>query len=376
MRLIRLLSLVVAIPLAACEITTGPGAPDAPTDLAYQLIPSGNPSAPAGVVLTWTPPRNGDALTYDVFGRSSQGAEWMLRATTTSPSFHDSGVPQLQYYVQARDGEGHEMGRSESITIDERNRLPAPLSLITITLDHAIQLSWADNAFTADPGHFDYYRVYSTTYDETRSRCADTWALDGTTISDGFLSANLQNGMIRCYAVSAVSIDGHESTWSEVRTDTPRYDARNVAVYAIGVRPEASGFLFSDDVAHTYGVVASGARTDLDFVIERRTDGSFWFRPGQSNVQMMLYSTSPVTDLTSIDRVPSTGFANVNIEALPGFMYLFRVTKTDGVHYGAVRVAYVGSDHVVFDWSYQSDAGNPDLLRAPRPRAQLGSEEN
>jgi hypothetical protein len=81
---------------------------------------------------------------------------------------------------------------------------------------------------------------------------------------------------------------------------------------------------------------------------------------------MMLYSTAPVTDLTSIERVPSTGFGSVNIEAKPGYMYLFRVTKADGVHYGAVRVAYLGADHVVFDWAYQSDAGNFDLTRIPR----------
>lgn len=366
MRLIRLFSLLVAIPLAACEMTTGIGSPDSPTDLEYQLIPSGDPDAPYGVVLTWLPPQNGNAITFDVFGRSSQGSDWQRRATTTSPSFHDAGIPQLQYYVLAVDGDGNEMGRSATITIDERNRLPAPQSLYSITLNHAIQLSWADNAVTAGAAVFDYYRVYSTTFDEPRGRCGDGWALEGTTISDGFLSSNLQNGVIRCYAVSAVSRDGHESTWSDVRTDTPRYDAHNVAVYAIGSRLESSGFRYYDDLSHNYGIVTSGSRSDLDFFVERRSDGSFWFHPGQTSVQMMLYSTAPVTDLTSIDRVPVSGFGNVNIEAVPGFMYLFRMSKADGVHYGAVRVAYAGADHIVVDWAYQSDAGNPDLSRAPR----------
>src|SRR5690242_20781362 len=99
MQLLRLLSLAVVLPLAACEIVdaTGVGTPDQPTDLAYLLEPSGDPSLPLGVILTWTPPRNGYALTYDVFGRASSGGEWIRRATTTSPSFHDAGLPQLQY---------------------------------------------------------------------------------------------------------------------------------------------------------------------------------------------------------------------------------------------------------------------------------------
>jgi hypothetical protein len=35
------------------------------------------------------------------------------------------------------------------------------------------------------------------------------------------------------------------------------------------------------------------------------------------------------------------------------------------VHYGAARVAYVAQDYVVFDWSYQSAAGNIELTRVP-----------
>ncbi len=29
--------------------------------------------------------------------------------------------------------------------------------------------------------------------------------------------------------------------------------------------------------------------------------------------------------------------------------------------YGAVRVTHVGRDFVIFDWSYQTDPGNPEL---------------
>jgi hypothetical protein len=367
MQLHRLLALVLAVPLVACEIVdpTGIGSPDQPTNLAYQLVPSGDPNLPLGVILTWTPPRNGDALTYDVYGRGSTSSDWVRRATTTSPSFHDAGQPQLQYYVLAVDANGNEMGQSSIVTIDERNRLPAPQGVASISLDSAIQLSWSRNAVDAGPSIFDYYRVYSAVYDATSAQCSQ-WSLEGTTVSDAFVSAGLTNGLTRCFAVSAVSRDGHESAWSLTRMDTPRFDAHNVLVYSSAARAASAGFLFYDESAHLYGVTGSSSRIDLDFTVERNAnDGSLWFRPARGGVQMMLYGNTPVKDLTSIDRAASTGFSNVMIEAVPGYAYLLRVPKSDGVHYGALRVAYVAADYVVFDWAYQSAVNNPELSRTP-----------
>jgi hypothetical protein len=44
---------------------------------------------------------------------------------------------------------------------------------------------------------------------------------------------------------------------------------------------------------------------------------------------------------------------------------VFRISKLDGVHFAAVRVAFVTNDYVVFDWSYQKAPGNPELNRIP-----------
>jgi len=365
MRLPRLL-LALLIPIAACDVDlSGPATdPDAPANLTYQLIPSGDPNAPAGILLSWDAPRSGRAQSYDVFGRTGNG-QWLRRATTTSLSFHDAGMPQDQYYVSAFDEAENEMGRTNPITIDARNRLPVPRGLTSITLNRAVQLTWSSNAYDASPQNFDTYRVYSTAYDGTRGACTTQWELEGTTVSDGFLAGNLPNGVSRCFAVSAISRDGHESQWSDSRLDTPRYDSRNVYVYATASRRDSSGLLFYDQTARTYGAVTSATRTDLDFTIERHADGSLWFVPGRSGVTMMLYSSAPVSDLTAIDRAATTGFGNVTIEAVPGYAYVFRVEKADGIHFGALRVAYRATDYVVFDWSYQSAVGNPELSRGP-----------
>ena len=365
MRLNRLM-LAVLIPLAACEEITNPVTdPDAAANVTYQLIPSGDPNAPAGVLLSWDVPRSGRANSFNVYGRESTAGNWLLRATTTSPTFHDAGTPDAQYYIATRDVDGNEIAESAVVTIDLRTRLPAPLGLSSISLNGAIQLIWSSNAVDAAHGTFDRYIVYSTVYDGTRGVCTTGWEVEGSTVSDAFLAGNLTNGASRCFAVSAVSRDGHESDWSDARLDTPRYDARNAFVYASAARRDSAGFLFFDDVAKRVGVVASATRSDLDITVERHSDGSLWFAPARASVTMMLYSTTPVADLTSIDRAPSTGYASVSTEALPGFAYVFRLQKADGIHFAAIRVAFVTTDYVVFDWSYQSAPGNAELSRTP-----------
>ena len=365
MRLSRLI-LAVLVPLAACEDFTNPlSDPDAPTNLTYQLVPSGVPTAPAGVLLSWDVPRSGRENAFNVYSRPSNASDWQLRGTTTSPTFHDAGTPDGQYYVATRDADGHELGQSAIVTIDLRTRLPAPQGLASISLNGAIQLAWSGNAVDASHGTFDHYRVYSTDYDGTRGVCTANWVVEGTTVSDAFLAGNLVNGVARCFAVSAITRDGHESDWSDARLDTPRVDARNAFVYATATRPDSSGFSFFDETSRRSGVVAAATRTDLDVSVERHADGSLWFAPARSGVTMMLYSVKPVADLTSIDRAPSTGFANATTEAVAGFAYVFRLQKADGVHFAAIRVDFVTNEYVVFDWAYQSAPGNAELSRSP-----------
>ena len=139
--------------------------------------------------------------------------------------------------------------------------------------------------------------------------------LEGTTVSEDFLATGLVNGASRCFTVSTVSIDGHESLWSDAWLDTPRYDSRFIFAYAHQADPSASGFRFFDVATQTIGLVTSGSRTDLDFRVDRHADGSLWLTPVRADVRIALYSEDPVIDLTSIDIAPLTGFAPGAIEA-------------------------------------------------------------
>lgn len=355
---------LLMLAVTACEPGLGPPTdPDEPTDLAYQLIPSGDPNSPAGIVLQWTPPRSGLAVTYDVYSRSSTRDQFDLRATTTSPSFHDAGFPQLQYYIQALDAESQNMGQSDVVEVDERNRLPAPRSLTSVTLNGGVELQWDQNAYDADPLRFDFYRIYSTSVTTTQACDQAAWALEGTTVSDGFVSRNLPNGVTRCFAVSAISRDGHESLWSGVREDTPRFDARSIVLDASDVRPATSGFVFMPGTTGAFGVVVSDTMTGADVVLERRADG-LWFRAARAESRVVQYGVAPISELTSIDRAPSSGYGDA-ARVIAGYGYVFRVQYGDGVRYAGVRVVHVATDYVLFDFAFQSQSGNPELLRMP-----------
>lgn len=365
MRRLLLAALVAVVACGGDRGTTPYNGLPTPTGLSYQLVPSGFPDSPDGVLLTWDDVADANTSAYVVYSRSSSNGPWSRRAETTSNTFSDAGYPAYSYYVATRDESGHESAPSATVTIDVRLRLPAPTSLNSISLDRAVQMSWASNSRTSDPNAFDYYRVYSTVYSSSAGACDDQlWVLEGTTISEDFISTGLTNGVRYCFAVSAVSRDGHESLFSTPRDDTPRYDSRNIILDAFEVTPATSGFDFYDPTASSrFGVVKSGTAAGIDFRLERHADNRLYFVPMRSDVSIALYSMDPVTDLTSIDIAPlDQSFSSASISAEPGYAYVFRIGPVGSANYGAVRVSHVGADYIILDWSYQSAPNNPELI--------------
>ncbi len=354
--------------LAACDRAVGPTI-QAPANLTYVLEPSGDPRAPAGIILSWDPVQDARLSAYRVYSRGQATGAFGLRGETTSPSFHDAGVPDLEYYVTAVGTGGEESPPSQSVRVDERLRLPAPAWLKSITLNGAVHLYWSDNPFQSAPSGFKQYRVYSASYDRGRNTCGATWSLEGTTISPEFLASALTNGVTRCFGVSAESAEGWESLWSPLIADTPRPDARNVLMFPFQADPNASGFRFFQDTngdgvagALELGLVGAGDNPNVDFWVDRDAAGDLYLVPGRAGVEVALYGSSPVADLTSIDVAPQSGYSRAAIEAVPGYGYVFRMPAPDGLpRYGAIRVTHASSRYLIFDWSYQTDPGNPEL---------------
>ncbi len=276
--------------LAACSETQFVGGGGAqvspPSNLTYTVEPSGTPGSPDGVLLTWDFDNDPNLASWNVYSRGSTSESYRLRGTTTSNSFHDAGIPHLQYYVTAEDLDGNESSSSNVVTVDERLALQKPATLTSTTLNGAIALTWSDNAYTTDPAHFRIYRVYSSSYDLDLNLCGTAWSLEGTTVAPEFVSGALTNGVPRCFAVSAVSLEGFESLWSPLRSDTPRPDARNVVVYARQSQDAGSGFRFWRDLnadgqadPAEIGLVQSGSSPLNDFTVERDVAGDLYLTP-------------------------------------------------------------------------------------------------
>jgi hypothetical protein len=371
------LALILAVPfagvLAACEdyITENGAIPPAPTGLHYRLEPSGDPDRPLGIVLRWNAVNDPALAVYNVYSRASTSAEWGLRGSTTSPSFHDDGVPHLEYFVTAANADGDESDGSASVFIDELLRLQQPLALTSLSLDRAIHLSWSDNAFQADPAGFSAYRVYSASYDLDHDLCLSDWTLEGTTVAPTFLAAELVNGAPRCFGVTALSIEGFESLWSDLRYDTPRPDGEEVLVYTAASDPLRSGFRFFLDANGDgqagpleLGIVSASGSGQMDFVLQADAGGNMQIVPQRANTTFQRYGSQPIRDLTAIDIAPVGGYGSAALLAQPRFGYVFQMNEGDGYYrYGAIRVVATGPDYVIFDWSYQTDRGNPELIR-------------
>lgn len=345
---------------------------NAPTNLIYEVEPSGNPGSPSGVLLSWDYDSDPAIAVWNVYSRGSTSDSYQLRGSTTSNTYHDNGIPHLQYYVTAEDDAGFESDPSNAVTVDERLALDAPLSLTSTSLDGAIALSWSDNAYTTDPQGFKIYRVYSAGYDLDQGLCGATWSLEGSSVAPEFIAGALTNGTPRCFGVSAISIEGFESLWSPVRSDTPRPDARNIVVYARQFSIPGSGFRFWRDLdsdgrsdPNEIGLVGSGNALDIDFSVERDVAGTLFLTPVRTGTGVIAYGSIPVEDLTNIDYAPDVNYPTGGLSAVPGWGYVFEMDGGDGFsRYGAVRVTHVGQDFLILDWAFQTDPGNPELIRA------------
>jgi len=363
--------------LAACTETQiiGSGAlVPPPSNLIYTVEPSGTPGAPSGVLLEWDYDSDLNLAVWHVYSRGSRSGSFRLRGSTTSNSFHDEGPPHLEYYVTAEDVDGAETSPSNVVLVDERLALEQPATLVSTTLNGAIALAWSDNAYTSDPAGFRIYRVYSTSYDLDQDLCGQAWSLEGSTVAPEFVAGALTNGVSRCFGVSAVSIEGFESLWSPIRSDTPRPDARNLLLYARQAQDPGSGFRFWRDLdgdsfadASELGLVQPGSAVSNDFSVERDINGALFLTPVRAGTGVAVYGSSPVADLTSIDYAPNIAYGRGGIEALPGWGYVFETDGGDGfARYAAVRVTHVGQSFLILDWAFQTDHGNPELIVRPR----------
>ena len=175
----------------------------------------------------------------------------------------------------------------------------------------------------------------------------------------------------------AITRDGHESDVERRRASTRRASTRAMrSSTPRRLASDSSGFLFFEDATQKLGVVGAASRTDLDFTVERHSDGSLWFAPARSDVDhgALLDEAGRRSDVDrsrAVDRVWQR-----HHRSRSGLWLCL------SGHEGGRRALRRGSrgvlatDYVVFDWSYQNAPGNAELNRGSDSRRRYRSERS
>ena len=76
-----------------------------------------------------------------------------------------------------------------------------------------------------------------------------------------------------------------------------------------------------------------------------------------TDTDLLIYG--PTSSITDVDYAPETGWlSGGSVELYEGYSYL--VWTWDN-HFAQVRITCLCGDYIRFDWSYQTDEGNPEL---------------
>ncbi|MCZ7558204.1 MAG: hypothetical protein M5R41_17510 [Bacteroidia bacterium] len=235
-----------------------------------------------------------------------------------------------------------------------------PVGIISISLDNAVELVWIEN----QERDLDGYNIYvSDRYD-------GRYSYIGNSRSSRFIDYGAVNGRTYYYAVSAYDFTGNESELSkDVVYDTPRPEGRDVQLLDRFIAPDRAGYDFSRFRSVHYDT------DETDFFFEISDSGVPWLVVwDDSDIQDMGFTKN----LDEISRAPIEGW-NPTGDALAvrGHTY---VIKTFDNHFAKLRIIDVTPNAVVFDWAYQIDRGNPELIVARdssmKKRVRAGSRHS
>lgn len=324
-----------------------------------------------GVDLWWELDSQWEGEAFRVYGKRTGDTEYFFIAEVTSCAqggcvYRDINVSpkrMYEYYVASVDPETGMEGASPysvEVFVPLPDPPPIPAEVEAVALDDAVYLRWDDNGATAED--FSVYRVYQDGADEDY--------LLGETDSPAFLDFLAENGKTAAYYVTSVDVQGHESAASRVVESTPRPDYTGEVAYTYQGVPESSGFRFQESDDHD--AVMDGDDADRHFRIEY-DDGRYWFVPGpgafihptRKKTSALKCGPGADPDCVSWETAPTAGYLSEDLQLELGYTYMFYVPGDDDkMRYGAVRPTHTGAcpNHFsIFDWAYQTQAGNPGL---------------
>lgn len=220
-----------------------------------------------------------------------------------------------------------------------------PTGVTSTTADEAVFLFWDPNGET----DLDFYRVYRG------FSATGRFDFIGSTAQESFVDYNVINGETYYYAVSAVDRSGLESPLSvENVHDTPRPEGYNIILHDLASNPDVAGFDFSQERR----VAFDDPNADV-FVDRDATLGVLYINA--ANLSTDLQDMGFTDGLDDITWSPTDGWSPVGwAQIITGHTY---VVWTDNNHYAKLRAVEVADAWARFDWAYQVDPGNPELVK-------------
>ena len=220
-----------------------------------------------------------------------------------------------------------------------------PRGLHSITGDQEVMLIWYENTEPDLAG----YRIYRS------STPSGYYYAIGETNLDYFLDFGLINGQTYFYAITAFDYDDNESELSyEIVYDTPRPEGFNEQIFDYHEYPDYSGWDFS-----VYSIIPFD-HPYCDFYFSR-VDDACYLCTGRTDTWIQDYGYTESLD--EITYAPEYGWSTTGVvEAIHGHTYILWMWDN---HFAKVRIVEIGADYVVFDWAYQTDPGNPELVIGP-----------
>jgi hypothetical protein len=220
-----------------------------------------------------------------------------------------------------------------------------PTGVTSVTADGAVYLFWDPNG---EPD-LDYYRVYRG------FSATGNFDFIGSTGEESYVDLQVVNGETYYYAVSAVDRAGLESGLSvENVHDTPRPEGYDVILYDLAANPAVSGFDFSRQRRVAFDDPLADVFVDRDASL-----GVLFLNA--ANLSTALQDMGYTQSLDDITWSPTDGWSPVGwTQLIAGHTY---VVWTDNDHYAKLRAVEVAETWARFDWAYQVDPGNPELVK-------------
>ena len=187
------------------------------------------------------------------------------------------------------------------------------------------------------------------------------YTLLGTTTRTYYSDRNLSYGKKYYYAVTAYDFDGNESELSyEYAYGISRPEGFSYSISDYHYFPKNAGFDFS-----TYSVVSfNGDLTDVYFDIDTSVNNSYLVVKTDSDIKDMGI-TNDIYDITLAPTAATTVWSPTHdVVAIVGHTY---VIWTWDNHFAKLRIKSIIGTRIVFDWTYQTLAGEPALRNQINP---------